>query len=46
MLTMFVTVTLTDNFIRTTSFKIDTKNRFLYFTDNTNIITTITTSFK
>ena len=43
---MFVTAILTDNLIRKLSFKIDTKNRFLYFTDNTNIITTITTSFK
>ena len=43
---MFVTAILTDNLIRTTSFKIDTENRFLYFTNSADIITTTITSFK
>lgn len=46
MLKMFITCIIINNLIRTISFKIDTKNRFLYFTNITNIITTTITSFK
>jgi len=43
---MFISATVTDKVIRTTSFKIDTKIRFLYLTDRTYTTITTTTSFK
>ena len=43
---MFISTGVTDNVIRTISFKIDTQNRFLYLTDRTNTTITTTTSFK
>jgi len=46
MLKMFITARVTNKVIRTTSFKIDTQNRFLYFTNRTNTTITTTSSFK